>query len=480
MQANRPAVRRVLGYCRVSSGAQEEHGTSLEEQQSRLTAYCATNGLPAPDLYVEVESAGAEKQERRAEMARLMREVGPGVLVLVAKQDRWSRDTIHFLQSTKQIIGAGARFLAIAEGFDPSTAEGEFASTIMAAVAKQERQRITDRTQGGRRYLRAQGCHVEGSTPLGYKREPRRTGGSGKLMVDPEGAAIVEQAFQLCIDGLSLREVCSTLRAEHGEKVRPSLNVYARMVRNRHYLGEVETGIGTGVWVKSHPAIIDVATFQRAADALATRVLGGRKPTATARTAGWLLRSTSRCFYCSRKMIAAYGLRTKGEGYYVCAGRRSGNGCVNPYARAEGVDQQAGEMVVARLEEMRLELGKAPKVVKIPEAPDYEKRKAKLLRQRANFLDYAADGLMTKDALRLKVHAIDEDLRKVYLAEKTAAPRPPPTKEERRSALKKVENLRHLWKTLPVDGRRKVIRELAKTVKIRRGKVVVEWRDFAV
>src|SRR5687768_4147960 len=100
-------VRRVLAYCRVSSVGQEEHGVSLDVQRAELEKYCTGAGLPAPWFYVEVESAGEERIDHRTELARLMREVGPGVLVLVTRQDRWSRDTLQFLQSCRAIVAAG-------------------------------------------------------------------------------------------------------------------------------------------------------------------------------------------------------------------------------------------------------------------------------------------------------------------------------------------------------------------------------------
>lgn len=145
---------RVLAYARVSTLEQSAHGTSLDSQRDEITRFCASHGYPEPLIHVEAESGAGAKAEARSEQIRLMVSVQRGDLVLVSKQDRWSRDTLHFLRSVDEIMRRGGRFFAITERFDPSTPEGRFVSTIMAATAEQERAR---RGVPARRRLRRRG-----------------------------------------------------------------------------------------------------------------------------------------------------------------------------------------------------------------------------------------------------------------------------------------------------------------------------------
>lgn len=138
-----PAPLRVLAYCRVSSAGQEVHGTSLDVQREEIERYCAARGYPKPTVYVETESGGGEKEEARVVQREVMRLARAGDLVIVSKQDRWSRDVLHMLGSVRKLLSVSANFFALAEGFDPSTSAGEFTMTIQRA--------LTIRSVGGRR-----------------------------------------------------------------------------------------------------------------------------------------------------------------------------------------------------------------------------------------------------------------------------------------------------------------------------------------
>ena len=84
-------TRRVLGYCRVSTQVQGDEGTSLDRQRESIERYCRDNGLPAPEVRVEIESGAAHREEAREEQRRTLDDLRPGDVVVVAAQDRWSR-----------------------------------------------------------------------------------------------------------------------------------------------------------------------------------------------------------------------------------------------------------------------------------------------------------------------------------------------------------------------------------------------------
>lgn len=69
-------IKRFLGYRRVSTGEQGSAGTSLDGQKEELAGLFESVRAPTALDFVEVESAGAEKEERRVEVARLL-ERGP-------------------------------------------------------------------------------------------------------------------------------------------------------------------------------------------------------------------------------------------------------------------------------------------------------------------------------------------------------------------------------------------------------------------
>lgn len=113
-----PTPRRLLAYARVSGSEQEAHGTSLAAQQERFQRFAREHRYPDPLLFVEVESAGEEKREKRVELDRLLAAAAPGDLVLCLVVDRWTRDVVDGVASVRKLLRRGVGWVAIEEQID--------------------------------------------------------------------------------------------------------------------------------------------------------------------------------------------------------------------------------------------------------------------------------------------------------------------------------------------------------------------------
>jgi len=456
--------RRVLAYVRVSGAEQGRSGTSLDAQREEIARHCAASGYPEPRFFVEVESAGAEKLDRRSELRSLLAMVAGGDLVLVTKQDRWSRDTLFYLQSTRDIVAKGARFLSLAERFDPSTPEGAFAATVMAAVAEQERERIRARTVGRRKEMRAAGMWVEGPAPFGYRIEARR------LVVDEPKAALVREAHKRSQDGQSLEDLARWL-CDAGHATFDKHLVH-RMLSRRWYVGELETI--SGVWRLAHEPIVDVATWERTQAALRSRRNGGRKASPDSRTAGWLGRGLLTCGLCGRKLGAAWSERWS---YYRCHGR--GAGCTARPVRVDALDLELAQVALARLVELRAELGRPPSSPG-PQQGRADAIRAKVARleaRRVRTIDMVADGMLSREDARARLARVDEELatsRRELEQENARRGRKAP--EVRREMLSEVEVLSRAWQRAMVVERREIIGALAERIDVVRTEVRATWR----
>lgn len=463
--------RRVLGYVRVSGAEQERHGTSLQAQEEEIRRHCAQEGYPEPDIRVEAESAGAEKLARRRVLRGLLDDARSGDLVIVSKQDRWSRDTLFYLQSTRELTERGVRFFSIAERFDPDTSEGRFAATLMAAVAEQERDRIKARTVGRRQQLRDEGRYVEGLPPLGYRR-----GEGNILQVVPEAAAAVRGAFDRCARGHSLRDVVQGIQADFG--IYRDKQVWHRILRSRHYLGEVKTS--RGEWIPSHEPIVPLRLWRRAQAGLAKRRLGGRKPSDKARTHTWLLRDVAHCAMCGAKMGAAYGQNRDGTpvDYYACGARLRHKSCDARYVRVDVVEPAASALVLARLRQLRRELSRARSPV-APQRPDFDVQRTKLERRRDRLVDLAADGAISHTVARQRLAAVADDLADLDERQAThdalvAATRP----KERAASLRSVKAIERRWGRCEPPERRDIVNKMAESADLERGtEPVFRWRS---
>lgn len=466
-------IRRVIGYARVSSVEQGRTGTSLDAQQDEIRRYCEANQLPAPDIRIEVESAGAEKLERRTVLRRLLAEVTKGDLVVVAKQDRWSRDTLFFLQSIRDLNSRGVHFLALAERFDPETPAGRFSATVMAAVAEQERERIRERTVGRRRELRDQGLYIEGLAPVGYRRGPEK-----KLEIREDDAPIVRDIFRRGARGESLADILAAVRRMWPTRKQWDKAAIHRMLRSRVYLGQIRTTRGD--WIDAHPPLVDAATFRRAGESMASRRLGGRKARSDSRTAGWLLRGMAVCAHCGSRMGPAYAnYRAPDRGYYACSRHLRREACPGCYVRVDATDAAVTSLVLERLAELREELATSAAGSEPPaELADVATERAKLERRRARLIDLASDGTIGRDDLRARLAKIDAATAELEATEAAQVARAVAKRPELRAELlRDVRKIARGWKGLDVAGRREIVTRLAARVELSKGREpAITWR----
>ena len=134
----------IYGYARVSTAAQDETG-----QVRQLAA------------------AGCEKVFRekitgttadRPQLAKLMKALAPGDIVITPAVDRLSRDTSDLLVIARDLQNAGAGIRSLAEPFLDTTSDfAEIIFAILGVAAKLERRRSLERTARGRANAKASG-----------------------------------------------------------------------------------------------------------------------------------------------------------------------------------------------------------------------------------------------------------------------------------------------------------------------------------
>ena len=455
----------IRGYLRVSTLDQATTGTSLDGQRDEIVRYAAGEDVV---WYRDAES-GSGAGEDRLEQRRLLSDLLPGDVVVVAKQDRWSRDTLFFLSSTKAIVARGARFLALAERFDSSTPEGRFTSTIMAAVAEQERARILDRTQGARIRLRANGQWVNGgAAPLGYRVVDR------KPVIDEATAPIVRRMFELAV-GLSAGAVGERLALEFPGTVGLDRGAVARRLRDRRYLGESPTEQTPGPkhkrrrwggWTRTHEPIVTEEAFYAVAERLTSRLRIGRTPSSPV-SGRFLLRSLVRCDVCDH-VVDCHGAATEGprtHDYYSC------HRC-SVRARRDASDAKIEIEVPTHLALLSKRLAKASPV-RQEAAPDFAAARARLLAKRGRLVAAVADGAMPLDQVRPLRETIDADLAKVDREAAAYAARPRAV--SRAECLAKVDEITARWEVAGLAERREIVRILTERITLRRKAEAKKW-----
>jgi DNA invertase Pin-like site-specific DNA recombinase len=136
--------KRAALYYRVSTADQ-----STGMQQADLRRYAQARGFTIYQEYNDSGISGATK--RRAALDRLMEDARKKRfdVVLVWRFDRFARSTKHLLDALEEFRNYGIDFISYNESIDTSSPAGEAMFTILAAVAKLERDIIRERVTAG-------------------------------------------------------------------------------------------------------------------------------------------------------------------------------------------------------------------------------------------------------------------------------------------------------------------------------------------
>ena len=158
----------AIGYVRVSTDKQADHGVSLEAQAEKIRAMAVVHGADLADIIVEAgESA---KNLNRPGMARLLQLVDGRQLkiVIISKLDRLTRSVKDLCMLLERFERRGVALISVAESLDTSSAAGRLVLNIMTAVSQWEREAIGERTRDAMRHKRNQGQRV-GNIAYGYR-----------------------------------------------------------------------------------------------------------------------------------------------------------------------------------------------------------------------------------------------------------------------------------------------------------------------
>ncbi len=133
----------LLGYARVST---EDQATDAQLVELRA-AGC--------DIIYQEHGSGASRA--RPVLARLLREINSGEVLVVVRLDRLARSVSHLLQVIEQLEAKGAHFRSLHDPIDTATPQGMFSLQVLGAVAQLERALISERTKAGIKAAKARG-----------------------------------------------------------------------------------------------------------------------------------------------------------------------------------------------------------------------------------------------------------------------------------------------------------------------------------
>ena len=245
--------------------------------------------------------------------------------VVVYKVDRLSRSLTDFVQLLELFDKNNVTFVSVTQAFNTNTSMGRLTLNILLSFAQFEREIARERTKDKMSAARKRGQWTGGIVPLGYQLDEQKK----KFVIDPEGAKIVKEVFDLYLEGNSTLKIVhlfnekgyrtNKIACQNG-KVLGGVNYsVARiqwMLRHVIYTGKVryEGQIYSG----EHEAIIDEETFKRT-QTLMDQNHRMRKVTKNVDCTG-LLSGLLHCKVCGTFMTHTYTIKNANRKYryYVC------------------------------------------------------------------------------------------------------------------------------------------------------------------
>ena len=164
----------LLGYARVSTVEQAaDNRYSLESQEKIIRGYAMAKGFSQFEtaVYIDPGVSASIPLRNRPNGKRLLEDAKKGDCIIASKLDRMFRSASDALNMSEIFKEKGIDLVLFDLGSEPINASGiaQFFFTVIAAVAQLERTMIRERMLSGKKAKKANGGHIGGKTPYGFR-----------------------------------------------------------------------------------------------------------------------------------------------------------------------------------------------------------------------------------------------------------------------------------------------------------------------
>jgi site-specific DNA recombinase len=230
---------RVAAYCRVSTDSDEQE-TSYDAQVSHYKEYIQQNPQWTLAGIFADDGISGTNTKKRDEFNRMIDECMAGNIDMIITKSisRFARNTLDCLQYIRQLKDKNIPVYFEKESINTMDAKGEVLITIMASLAQQESQSLSQNVKLGLQYRYQQGkVTVNCNRFLGYTK-----GNDGKLVIDPEQSEVVKRIYREYLEGSSMDKISAGLEADGiltgAGKEKWHTSTINKILRNEKYMGD--------------------------------------------------------------------------------------------------------------------------------------------------------------------------------------------------------------------------------------------------
>lgn len=352
-------MKKAILYLRLS--VSQDTSTSIARQREDLQALAVREGWTIVTEFVDDGLSGGKDRANAREALRMIRH-GEADVLAVWKFDRWSRqglgsvaDLVSALDYRESLAeqkkGTPALFVALSDGLRSDQPAWRIIASVLAEVARQERDNIRARTKSSISKLKRTGRFSGGNVPVGYRSAPNPDGPGRVLVPEPAEVEIISEAARRIIGGASIYATAAWLNAS---SLRPrraaswSLQALTQALTGPAIVGRVTVngdvlrdhdGLPSQVWEPAlplelwHEVRAAIASRREASPQVGKQRAGRRSR---------LLTGLLACGECGGPMYVRQ--TAKKVAFYSCSSRSNGRNCPGVVVTAERIE----EYVVAR------------------------------------------------------------------------------------------------------------------------------------
>lgn len=324
-------------------GKDKMESNSITNQKKMLSEFCKSR----PDLsvyesimFVDDGFSGTNFDRPQFQKMLEMAKQGSIACIVVKDLSRFGREHLDVSSYLERIFPLlKIRFISVNDHFDSNDYVGTTAGMDIALrniVNGMYSRDISVKVKSALRTRHLKGEHTGGHPFYGYKKDPSNR---HKIIVDENVRPNIELIYQYCIDGLSSREIAKTLNergvlcpAEYRRSIGAAYNkpfsesravwipsTVLKIINDERYTGKMISGTSKSLriggnnivntkrdeWIivpGTHEAIISDETFQKAKQALTSRIRTVNQNTSWKNSKNLFV-----CEHCGRKLQKSHG-----------------------------------------------------------------------------------------------------------------------------------------------------------------------------
>ena len=230
---------RVAAYCRVSTDS-DEQATSYDAQVEHYTELIQKNPeWEFAGIYADDGISGTNTKKRE-DFNRMIDdcEAGNIDMIITKSISRFARNTLDCLKYIRKLKEKNIPVFFEKESINTMDAKGEVLITIMASLAQQESQSLSQNVKLGLQFRYQSGqVQVNHNHFLGYTKDA-----DGNLIIDPEQAEVVKRIYREYLEGYSMDRIAKGLEADGiltgAGKTKWWTSTINKILRNEKYIGD--------------------------------------------------------------------------------------------------------------------------------------------------------------------------------------------------------------------------------------------------